>query len=743
MADDLQRVGLVFKADGTVDFRKSLKAVSASIQENRTEFKLAKSTWDESTKTIDKLKASQSYLGKQTQDYSMKVRVLRDELGNLENAEKRDEAAIQKKRAELNTAETSLNNYKKGLEEVNDKLKTGAAQIEEFSGKVEKLGSKITDVGKKMTVGVTTPIVGIGAAGVKAAMELDEGYDTIIAKTGAAGDTLQSLNDVADRVFGSMPVEMQDVGAAVGEINTRFGSTGDELEDLAKKFLQFAEINGTDVNNSIRLVSRAMGDAGIPTEQTGELLDKLTIAGQASGAEIEKLTENLAKYGAPMRALGLTTDESIAIFAGWEKAGVNTEIAFSGMKKAIGTWGKEGKNATEEFKKTLKEIESAPDIATATSKAIEVFGQKAGPDLADAIKGGRFEYQDFLQLIQDSTGIVSQTFEEQQDPWDQWKTTMNELKLAGAELGGVLIETLAPILQEVAGNVKEFSEWFRSLDENQQRTIVTIGLVIAAIGPLLVVFGSVFGGISKIIGGSKSLIGLLVKGGPLLISTFKLVGTGAKALWGIMAANPIGTVITVIGILIGAFVAAYNKCEWFRDGVDKIFKEVVGFFKDVGKKFKETGEDIVDFFKGLGKKIGDFFSFERLDIKLPHLKITGDFGLNPPRVPKFSVKWYAKGGILNKPTLFGQNGNELMGGGEAGPEAVLPIKLLREYIREENKANNESLITAFVEALRTLNISPDVKVYIGDRRLTNVMAGEVTKIIGDRQKERMRAMGIT
>lgn len=743
MADDLQRVGLVFKADGTVDFRKSLKAVSASIQENRTEFKLAKSTWDESTKAIDKLKASQIYLEKQTQDYSMKVRVLRDELGNLENAEKRDETAIQKKRAELNTAETSLNNYKRGLEEVNDKLKSGAAQIEEFAGKVEKLGSKMTDAGKKMTVGVTTPIVGIGAAGVKAAMELDEGYDTIIAKTGATGDALQGLNDVADRVFGSMPVEMQDVGTAVGEINTRFGSTGDELEDLTKKFLQFAEINGTDVNNSIRLVSRAMEDAGIPTEQTGELLDKLTIAGQASGVEIEKLTENLAKYGAPMRALGLTTDESIAIFAGWEKAGVNTEIAFSGMKKAIGTWGKEGKNATEEFKKTLKTIESAPDIATATSMAIEAFGQKAGPDLADAIKGGRFEYQDFLQLIQDSTGIVSQTFEEQQDPWDQWETTVNESKLAGAELGGVLIETLAPILQEVAGKVKEFSEWFRNLDENQQRTIVTIGLVIAAIGPLLVVFGSVFGGISKIIGGSKSLIGLLVKGGPKVVDVFKLVGSGAKALWGIMAANPIGTVITVIGILIGAFIAAYNKCEWFRDGVNKIFGEVVGFFKDVGKKFKETGEDIVDFFKGLGKKIGDFFSFKWLDIKLPHLKISGDFSLVPPRVPKLSVKWYAKGGILNKPTLFGQNGGELMGGGEAGPEAVLPIKLLREYIREENKINNESLVTAFIEALKTLNISPDVNVYIGDGKLTKVLAGEVTKIIGNGQKERMRAMGLT
>lgn len=743
MADSLQRVGLVFKADGTVDFQKSLKNVNASIQENRTEFKLAKSTWDESTKAVEKLKASQEYLGKQTEDYNMKVRLLREELNNLENAEERDEAAIQKKRAQLNTAETSLNNYRRGLEEVNEKLKTGAAQIEEFAGKVEKLGSKMTDAGKKMTVGVTTPIIGIGAAGVKAAMELDEGYDTIIAKTGATGEALQGLNDVADSVYGSMPVEMQDVGTAVGEINTRFGSTGDELEDLTKKFLQFAEINGADVNNSIRLVSRAMGDAGIPTEQTGEILDKLTIAGQASGVAIEVLTENLAKYGAPMRALGLTTDESIAIFAGWEKAGVNTEIAFSGMKKAIGTWGKEGKNATEEFKKTLKEIESTPDIATATSKAIEVFGQKAGPDLADAIKGGRFEYQDFLQLVQDSTGIVSRTFEEQQDPWDQWKTTMNDLKLAGADLGGVLIETLTPILQEAAGGVKEFSEWFRSLDEDQKKTIVTIGLVIAAIGPLLVVFGSVFGGISKIIGGSKSLIGLLVKGGPSVVNTFKLVGVGAKDLWAIMAANPIGAIITVIGLLIGAFVTAYNKCEWFRNGVDKFFKDAADFFKGLGKDFKETGEDILEFFKGLGKGIGDFFSFKWLDIKLPHLKISGDFSLAPPRVPKLSVKWYAKGGILNRPTLFGQNGGELMGGGEAGPEAVLPIRLLKEYIREENNLNNKNLVSAFIEALKTLDISPDVNVYIGDGKLTKILANEVTKIIGNGQKERMRAMGLT
>lgn len=75
------------------------------------------------------------------------------------------------------------------------------------------------------------------------------------------------------------------------------------------------------------------------------------MAGQKSGISIDTLTANLAKYGAPMRALGIDTKTSIAMFAGWEKAGVNTEIAFSGMKKAISNWGAAGKDSTVEFKR--------------------------------------------------------------------------------------------------------------------------------------------------------------------------------------------------------------------------------------------------------------------------------------------------------------------------------------------------------------------------------------------------------
>ena len=79
-------------------------------------------------------------------------------------------------------------------------------------------------------------------------------------------------------------------------------------------------------------------------------------------------------------------------------------------------------------------------------------------------------------------------------------------------------------------------------------------------------------------------------------------------------------------------------------------------------------------------------------IKLPHVNISGSFSLNPPRAPHFGIEWYAKGAVLNDPTVFGINGPNAMIGGEAGPEPVAPISTLQAYIREAVENNNTGII---------------------------------------------------
>ena len=80
---------------------------------------------------------------------------------------------------------------------------------------------------------------------------------------------------------------------------------------------------------------------------------------------------------------------------------------------------------------------------------------------------------------------------------------------------------------------------------------------------------------------------------------------------------------------------------------------------------------------GIEKIKGLFhFSWKLPDLKTPHFSITGSFGLKPPSVPKITTKWFAEGGIMTSPTIFGENGNQLLGGGEAGDEAILPLSSL-------------------------------------------------------------------
>ena len=90
------------------------------------------------------------------------------------------------------------------------------------------------------------------------------------------------------------------------------------------------------------------------------------------------------------------------------------------------------------------------------------------------------------------------------------------------------------------------------------------------------------------------------------------------------------------------------------------------------------------------------FDWKFPDIKLPHFSINGSFSINPPSVPSFGIEWYAKGGVMNDPTLFGINpfSGKAMIGGEAGAEAIAPIDTLQEYIREAVAENNASVANA-------------------------------------------------
>lgn len=581
-------------------------------QELAAQLQTTKAAYEAEKKATGENSDSTQELAKQVQDLESQQKKLDSQIGSTEG--KLQKATI----AENNSQKATLE-LEKALENTNKKLKDAA--LDKFAKGLDKVTDKLEKAQKAANV-VSGAAVAAGTAAVAAWDEVDNGADSVIKATGATGEAAEALEQTYKNVASSFAADFDTIGSTLGAVNTRFGYTDEAAETCTTKFLKFSEITGTDAVQAVQLVSRAMGDAGIEADDYGTLLDQLAVAAQASGISVDTLTSYITKYGAPMRALGFDTASSIAIFSQWEKCGVNTEIAFSGMKKAISTWSAEGKDARVEFQKTLDEIAACPDIASATTKAIEVFGTKAGPDLADAIQGGRFEYSQFLDLIENSAGTVETTYNGVADNAQNVQIAMNNLKMAGAELGDTIQESATPVLEKVTEILRDVTQWLQNADDDTKQNIVTVGLLVAALAPatagLTAMVKGVRSGIDayKLIRNGISTVAAALTGetaqkiAATAATTAHTVATGAATvaqnglaaaqgvLNAVMAANPILLVVTALAALGVGLALAYNNCEEFRAGVDAAMskaKEVfANFAQGVGEAITNAKQHLAD-----------------------------------------------------------------------------------------------------------------------------------------------------
>ena len=152
MSSDLKRVGLVFNADGSVDFINSLKVINSNLRENYQDFKLVQEQWDKSTTITQKLSDKLNYLNNAYDIQKEKVATLRAELEEAEKSEKRNETEIAKKSAQLKEAEVSLQRYQNQINKTSKELENGTAKLKDYSNGLKESGDKLTSVGKKMSV---------------------------------------------------------------------------------------------------------------------------------------------------------------------------------------------------------------------------------------------------------------------------------------------------------------------------------------------------------------------------------------------------------------------------------------------------------------------------------------------------------------------------------------------------------------------------------------------------------------
>ena len=583
-------VVLNFKTNGEVNYSKTIKGINREMNLAATEFNNQMSAMDKNATATEKLTVTKKKLETQLTLAEKRTQLLREQYEKSVEETGKYSAESEKLYKKMLESETGQNKLKAALDETNEALKEqGDVSIDTAKKlqKIEEAGEKVAGVGKKMTVGVTAPIMAVGAAGLAAFSEVDEAMDTIIQKTGATGDVADSLATSFENVGSNTHLELQTVGEAIGEVNTQFGFMDKKLEDSTDYLLKYADINNTDVSQAAIYARQSIEAYELSYDDLNDVLDVTTKTSQDTGQSVDDLMKKAIDGAPQIKQLGLSFDEGVTLIGKFEQAGVDSSTMLSKMSKASVVYAKDNLSLQDGLKGTIDSILNAKDETEALRIANEVFG-KGSDKMVDAIKRGTFTLDDLAKVAKESGGAVADTFAETEDPIDAANRAMNNAKFALADVGESVQISLLPFFEMAIDALKSFKGWWDSLDQGTKNWIITLAGIAAVIGPALVVIGTLMSSVTKITAGVKDLA---------------TVWSGLGKLFG-LSGGWFAVAVIAIAALVAGLVWAYNNVEWFRNGVNAFFQGVSDIAVEV---FNFMGGYISNIFGGIIQNFQNFF----------------------------------------------------------------------------------------------------------------------------------------
>lgn len=541
--------------------KKSMKSMEESGQIDTEEYKKLQTEVDQSSDKLKELKAQKKQVD--------------DEFGQPISPEGFD--SLQR---EIVETEQKL----KSLKETTGSASANLAKVSAVSG---EFGNKVKGVGQSL-LPVTGALTGVGAASTVMANNFNDAMSQAAGALDKPMSEMEDLRPLAIQTGQDTVFSATDAGNAITELAKGGLTEADIKAGALKTTMDLAASSGMDLGEAANVVVQAMGAFGLSANESAEAANALAGAAAASSTDVEPLTQALAQCSAGAKNAGWSIQETTAVLARFADAGIEGSDAGTSLKTMLQRLAAPTDSAATMIEQLgIQTRDSNGDLLGASEIAEELQNKLGGLDSAsrdaalstifgsDAMRAatvmmdsGTEGIQKYINAANDQEAAQRLANSQMSDGSRAIEELKGSLETAAIQIG----DTLAPIVQKVAELITALVNKFSALPEGVQQVIVVVGILVAALGPLLMVIGQISLGISAVAGALSKLSG---NGG---VAT-KLVGgikTAVTGLLGMITAHPVIAVITAI---IAALVTLYNKCEWFREGVNRILKAIRdGFF---------------------------------------------------------------------------------------------------------------------------------------------------------------------
>lgn len=597
LASELEQSGGYFaklgnemdKLSSQVDSGKSkINAYEQEISKIGSVLNKAKSEHNELGQAINKCEQQLDQAKSSYGENSSEVVQLKAKLLQLKDSYNQVETEIEQNENALNGYQTELNNTIADVNRLSNELRT--MPFDKVGSDMKSVGQSVKGMGYDL-MPLTAGIVGAGTAGVKMSIDFEKSFAKV-----------STLLDEGSVDFGKykdgIVNSSREMGVSVGEFSEAVYqsiSAGVDQADAIKftsDAVKLAKGGFTETATAVDLMTTIMNSYGEKAGSVEQIMDSLINTQNTGKTTVDELASSMGKIIPIANGAGVGFNDLNGAMATLTAGGISTAESTTYLKSMINELAKSGTKVSDILKdetgKSFQELMESGVPLGDTLRTLkkhaddnglafnDLFGSSEAATAAMGLmEDGGVTLNQKIKDIVDTTGSANKAFGKMEDTTgSKLFKSFNNLKTSIMEMGDVL----APVVESLSEGISKVADWFSSLDENAQKNVVTFGIVVAAIAPLMIILGNliviggnlvtIFGGISAATGGVGGAIAALSSVAiPVLLGALALVAVaiGDSSNMLLMLQEKFGGLGTVIG----------GVCEFMSGIWDLTFKSLI------------------------------------------------------------------------------------------------------------------------------------------------------------------------